>query len=133
MQPQHLNGLDAPVAAGVKIKIGASEYEPQWNFYGEYLLALRGTTLQEVLAETNSRGKRTLPLAMELIAACVAHHFPAGAAPSAEALALQMREGQFKPAWDGCLAAGRAAGKIVDLPKNEEAPKLGPTETAPTA
>ena len=68
---------------------------------------------------------------MELMAACVAHQFPAGAAPTAETLARKMGAKQFGPAWLACLKAGRLAGVITDTPKNVQQPAQEPAQTAP--
>lgn len=130
MQPSHVNGLDAPVS-GPKVRIGASEYEPRWSFLAEYILSTRNLTLGDVLKEMNEGGKRSAALAMELVAASVAHHFPAGAAPNAAHWAGQMRDGQLRPVIDGIMAAGRAAGAIVDKPKNEQAPEKNPAMLPP--
>ena len=140
-----MNGaaLDSPTT-GPKIKIGDSEYETKWSFYAEFLLSSSGTTLKEVLDECNAGGKRALVLAMNLIAACIGHHFPSDATPTGAMLALRMKDGQFKPALDGCIVAGKLAGAIVDRApkltlvegkeKNETAPvQPGPSETAPQA
>lgn len=133
MENGRVNGiLDAPPSA-IKVKVGAAEYEPRWSFLAEYLLSTRGLTLQDVLNEANQRGSKTAAFAMELLAACVAHHFPAGAAPTASALAAQVGPAQFKGIWDGLMAAGRSAGAIVDQPKNAQAPVTEPAETIPTA
>lgn len=131
MQNGVLNGLDEPIAA-IKVKVGLSEYEPRWSFYAEYLLSNRGLTLQDILSEANARGPKLVSLMMELLSACVAHHYPAGAAPTAASLASQLTQDQVKPMIAGLYAAGRAAGAIVDVPKNGQTPAdqlAQPTET----
>jgi hypothetical protein len=119
MADGHLNGMDAPVST-IRIKVGAGEYEPRWSFLTEFLLSSRGLTLQEVLQEVSGRGKKAALYVMELLAASIAHHFPAGAAPTAEVLAREVGPAQFLGIWQGLLAAGRAGGVIVNLPKNEQ-------------
>jgi hypothetical protein len=128
------NGLlmDAP-ASTIRVKVGADEYEPRWSFLAEYLLSTRDLTLQEVLEEVRMRGKKTVSFAMELLSACIAHHFPSGAVPDAASLAAKVAPGQFVPIWVGLMACGRAAGAIVDPAKNEQPPAAAPVETIPQA
>lgn len=128
----HLNGLDAPHEK-FTARIGESEYEVRWSFHAEYILSTRGTTLGQVLTEVGSRGKHSGALGMELIAAMVAHQFPKGSESSADHLARMMKDGQYAAAFAQCISAGRAAGAIVDTPKNAPAPSPEPAQTAPTA
>lgn len=125
-----VNGLDAPTTL-VRVKVGASEYEPRWSFLTEYLLSSRGLTLQEVLHEVNSRGKRSAVCVMELLSACIAHHFPSGASPSAETLAREVGPAQYWPIWNALLEAGRASAYIVNVPKNAPAPIQAPSPEKP--
>lgn len=131
MQNGQPNGMDAPTSS-IRITVGAAEYEPRWSFLAEYLLSTRGLSLQDVLEEANKRGKRTAQYSMELLSACIAHHFPAGAAPDAATLAAQIGPAQFMGVWAGLMAAGRAAGAIIDLPKNEQGPAIVPAENTRT-
>jgi hypothetical protein len=128
MENGHVNGMmDAP-KTNIKIQIGATEYEPRWSFLAEYLLSQRGLTLNDVLAEMNGSGKKAAAYAMELVAACIAHHFPNGAAPDAQTLAAQVGPAQFVPMWQGLLKAGEAAGAIKLTPKNAPAPDPKPAQ-----
>lgn len=107
--------------------VGASEYEPRWSFLAEYTLSVRNLTLQDVLENSNT--KRSAAMSMELLAACVAHQFPAGAAPSAAFLAAQITPEQRTEIWPALMKAGRAAGAIVT--KNAQKPESpATTETA---
>lgn len=125
MSSARVNGLDAPIST-IKLRIGASEYEPRWSFLAEYLLSNRGLTLKDVLEGSN--GPRSSALMMELLSACVAHHFPANATPDAATLAGQVTPEQRLLIWPALMAAGRAAGAIVDKPKNAQAPEPEPTQ-----
>lgn len=119
MENEHVNGMDAPKSL-IRVSIGASEYEPRWSFQAEYLLSTRNLTLADVLEQWNSGGKRAAEFMMELLSACIAHHFPAGAVPTAAALAAQVQPDQRLNIYPALLAAGRIAGAIVDKPKNAE-------------
>ncbi len=122
METSHANGIDEPPVTLIRVKVGASEYEPRWSFLAEYLLSTRGITLQDVLVEGNAKGPRLASMLMELLSACIAHQFPPGAVPSAAALASMVSGDQIKHIIPALFAAGRAAGAIVDLPKNEQMP-----------
>lgn len=116
--------MDAP-ATDIRIKVGASEYEPRWSFLAEYILSSRNLSLQDVLTELNTKSKRSLAVGMELLAACLAHLYPAGEAPKAAFWAAQLLPGQFQGIVVGLLKAGRAAGVIVPI-KNEPKPETIP-------
>jgi hypothetical protein len=126
------NGLDAPTSVVVKVQVGDSEYEPRWSFLAEYLLSLRGLTLQTFLEESNKQGPRLTSLMMELLSACIAWQFPTGAAPDALALAAKVTTEQRLKIYPALMEAGRAAGAIVFQPKNAQTPATQPAETLPT-
>ena len=123
MENGHVNGMDAPQKTTTRVRIGASEYEPRWSFLAEYILSTRGLTLLDVLNEGNQRGGKWVSMVMELLAATIAHHFPTGGALTADQLSTQVTgPAHFAEIVKAVYGAGRAAGAIVDNPKNPQAP-----------
>ena len=80
-----VNGSGSPVQYPT-VTVGAEVLTVKVGLTAELILSRSGLTFQDVLKalQPNSRDPRKFDYSMQLFAACAAHNYPAGTAPTAD-------------------------------------------------